>query len=208
MIECCGKKSLLKENMTNKIKQRLKIIFDQKSYSEQDVVYCLVEIYKLLEIEGKLNKFKVIRFYRNWVCHSHLSKDAGKIFEEVYILIRARKYFKGVRRGLRWVDLVEHAIESSFKKFSLPTLEKELLNFLKSFLKLREDKLLWDKFRYELYKIITDIPLKIMVGESEIFSFVCKKISNGISNGDLEIEVKAGGNSFNFSIDDEFLEIS
>lgn len=154
--------------MKNDIKVKIEKVLIKNFYSEQDVVYFLVESYKFLEQEGRLDKFRVIKFYRNWACHHLLSKNIDKIFEEVYILIKAEKYFKKIS-GKPWIDLVNDEIEKSFKKFSPIKLKDEIDKFVTLFN--FSVKLNWKSFREGLYGVVVDSPLLIVEKKENIFIF-------------------------------------
>lgn len=158
------------------IKGKIKKVLRQKTYSEPDVVYLLVECYKFLG-EPK-NKFSVLKFYRNWACHSFLLWDTAKIFKEVHNLIKAREPSK---------NLIVDKVRKSFIGYSFLKLEKELEEIFKLFG--YKEKFNWRSFRVKLYKIICDTPLFILKNEDVIFQFKCKEIFKQLSFDDLEIAV-------------------
>lgn len=190
--------------MNNNIKQKINNILVKNNYSEQDVAYFFVETYKLLESENKLSKFPTIKFYRDWVCHSVISKYTEKIFYEVYILIKARKYMPD---DIRLRELGIDKIFECFKRHSFIQLKNEVNIFLNSFLD--KEKLNWEKLRGELYKIIMDTPLLIKENSQELLRFECKKsIIGQLRFDELQILGTADSNiMFNFRMDDTSLEL-
>jgi len=159
--------------MKDSIVEKLKNLSRAKSYSEQDVVYFLVECCKLLEQVNKLDKFRVIRFYRNWSCHSCISKDAEKIFEEIYIIIKAKKYLKLEKREEgeipAFAELVDDMVTKSLDNYSFIKLKEEVKRFAGDFL--NNEVLNWKSFEEQLHHIIADTPLIIKKGKQEIFKF-------------------------------------
>ena len=146
--------------MKNEIIKKLKDITIQKEYSEQDVVYFLIESYKLLEQENKLDDYDLIKFYRNWSCHSRLDKAAHKIFEEIYIIIRADEYL-GLSQNnpSAFSDLIDDTVDKIFENYSFKMLKKEISRFSTDYLEGKN--LEFQSFQRPLQNIIKDIPLII-----------------------------------------------
>jgi len=186
--------------MKSEIIKKLKKTLSKKNYSEQDVAYILIEIYKFLESSNQVNDFETIRFYRNWTAHSFLLKDSVKIFEDVYFLIKAREYLGD---DMKWSDLMTSKIKRAFCPYSFKYLEKQLIKF--SVEKLGKNYLKWAEFRKQIYQIITDTPLIIKKGNNEIFKFECKKLNKPFNYDNLEIKVFADGSFFSYSLNDESL---
>jgi len=111
--------------MKNEIKDKIENTIRNKDYSEAGVVYLLTQSYKFLEKEKRLDEFGVIRFYRNWACHSYLSGDTMKIFKKVHVLNQAREY-KYIKNNLEFTDIMSHEIEKSFSKYSPKFLKNEI----------------------------------------------------------------------------------
>ena len=185
----------MKLEIIEKIKKTLR----KKTYSEQDIVYFLVESYKFLEQEEKSvrKKFNVIIFYRNWACHYSLSKKTMEIFEKVYILIRAREY---INNPLLYIDLINKEIEKSFSEYSFTNLENQIKKFSNSFLD--KEAFNWKNLRIQLYNVIVDTPLIINRNKDKIFKFILKKIADKDKFDDLEIEVITDRYKFSFLLDD------
>jgi hypothetical protein len=183
--------------MTEDIKEKIKAVLRKEHYSELDVVYFFVETYKLLERENNLDNFKTIKFYRNWVCHSSLDKDGEKIFDEAYILIRARKYFPD---DSKFIDIMTDKIPECFRERSFSKLKGEIELFLDSFL--NKEKFYWDELRKNLYSVITDTPLLIKENGKEILRFVCQRVILQGKFDELQIETRANNLIFNFIMDD------
>lgn len=164
---CCS------EDMKNEIIGKLKKAAALKEFSEPDIVYFLVESYKLLEQENKLDNYDLIKFYRNWSCHSRLDKTAHKIFEEIYIIIRADEYLGLQQKGpLDFSELIDSTVDKIFEKYSFKALKGEMNKFSVDYL---DGKVIeFESFQRPLQNIIKDIPLIITKnpdGGEEIFRF-------------------------------------
>src|SRR3989344_1065718 len=184
--------------MKNEIIKKLKDITIQKEYSEQDVVYFLIESYKLLEQENKLDDYDLIKFYRNWSCHSRLDKAAHKIFEEIYIIIRADEYL-GLSQNnpSTFSDLIDNTVDKIFENYSFKMLKKEISRFSTNYLE--EKNLEFQSFQRPLQNIIKDIPLIITKnydrGE-EIFRLEVREQLGPMANppfNDLTFYIKYSG---------------
>jgi hypothetical protein len=186
------------------IKEKIKNVLRQETYSESDIVYLLVETRKFLELNKVGNDFDVLRFYRNWACHSELTNDAGKIFNKVSVLIMAREYVEGTKEQLKWDDLITEKIKEAFIQYSFPKLGGELKKIFDLFC--YNENFNWQSFRTGLYEIIQDTPLSIKKDKREIFKFECKKVFKPLNFDDLEIHVTAGVLFFTFALDDRSLE--
>jgi hypothetical protein len=186
------------------IREKIKNILQQETYSKPDIVYFLVETYKLLEQQNKSGEFDVFRFYRNWTCHSSLSRDSEKIFEEVYVLIRAEKYIPNIPGRPDWIDLMTKEIKKSFRGYSPLKLKADIE---KTFSLLGYKGLFnWESFRAGLYEIIRDTPLSIKEKHEEVFRFECKKPFAPLGFDDLELKAIVGRNTiFAFTLDDRTL---
>jgi hypothetical protein len=188
--------------------EKMKDVARNEHCREKDVVYFLVEAYKLLEQVGKLQQFSLIRFYRNWACHSVLTKDSEKIFEEIYIVIKAKKYlsFPELEGGIPpFIELVDNIFRDSFNKYSFKELKKEIAKFCEQFLD--NQMVSWNQFRKELYDVITDTPLVIREGKEELFRFICREITDNraFDSISISIDVKEEG-TLNFAADDDYFE--
>lgn len=192
-----------KKAMTEEIEKNIIDVLKNKTHSEYSVVYCLVECYKYLERKGELKKFDVIRFYRNWACHSHLSNDTEKVFEEVHLLIKEKtENQRFLSNPTLWRDLMTQKISESFSKYSLSILKEQIESFSHDFSN-GQSIVNWENFKSELYKIIVDIPLLIFTKDDrEVFRFECKRLYPPSNYKDLEISVWAGETEFSFSIGD------
>jgi len=190
----------MQEELVSKMKETL----DKSDYSEKDIVYFLVQAYKLLEIKDKTQsaEFRVIKFYRNWVCHAFLSRDTKEIFGEVYDHARQilDKTTILVGAGMQ----VEDEIERAFSRYSFIPLKRSIEEFSKQFL----DNIVfnWGNFRVKIYSVLVDIPLKIREDEETVFEFSLKKCDVlpdlPANPHDLSFEVVVGGHKFSFDIDD------
>jgi hypothetical protein len=176
--------------MQNNIIEKLRRLTHAEQYSEQDVLYFLVESHKLLELTEKLSRFTVIKFYRNWVCHARLSKDTEKIFDEAYIIIRAKEYLNIKEESNGWNfgyhELVDKKANECFQPYSYKKLKEEIEQFSKEYLKGDTPK--WRFFMQQLSHIITDTPLVIKRDGTELFRFQVVEVSARPPFGNLIIE--------------------
>ncbi|MEK9208492.1 MAG: hypothetical protein AAB910_00260 [Patescibacteria group bacterium] len=186
------------------IRNKIDDCLGEESYSQRDVVYILVQAYKLLEMENNQAKFTTILFYRNWVCHAVLDRDrVRKIFEPV-----VAKYKDGFN-DIASTDLASDEIRDAIKKEISPEILKAQLNeFIEKFLTPNlhnTNTLKWQNFREHLYEVIRDIPLRVMENDKEIFKLVCREVHGKINFDDLSIEVEMGDSSFVFEMSDRTL---
>jgi hypothetical protein len=130
--------------------EKLQKILSQSSYSEQDIVYLLSRIRKILEIDEKKEKYKVLNFYCNWALHAKID-DTGSIKE---ILLNLERDIKA------HIDFVTH---QPFKK--------ELIKFIKEYslsTKIFSDSVVLRNFSYILQKIYSDTPLFVKTDQGDV----------------------------------------
>ncbi|MEK7650182.1 MAG: hypothetical protein AAB367_04480 [Patescibacteria group bacterium] len=186
--------------MKSVILDKTKNIFTQTSYSEQDIIYVLVGICKYLElVPGRQSNFKVIRFYRNWICHAFLTKDAEKILNEIYVLAKASKYID----NNIWSEILSQEIKKAFYKYSLDALKSELEDFGKSVLGVQVFD--WASFRKKLYIVLEDVPLLVKEGEDVIVKLEYKKVTHPVGPYDIELLVDVGGSKYHLVANDRTL---
>jgi len=179
------------------IKEKITRILLKDNYTEEDVTYFFVEAYKLLESSKQEKVFNIIGFYRNWICHSSITKDSEKIFDDVYVLIRARSYFADAI----WRDLMTDKIIKSFGKYSFFNLFEQIELFLKKYL--NQISINWKDLRIKLYKVIEETPLSIIVNKKEIFRFICAEFPEEIDFDHFKLLVVADNVEFRIIGKDE-----
>ncbi|MEN9405643.1 MAG: hypothetical protein RLY47_602 [Candidatus Parcubacteria bacterium] len=181
--------------MRNNIIEKLDRTIENGIDSEQSVVYFLVESYKLIEQENRLADFELIRFYRNWVCHSILVKDSQKVFEEVYILIRAQKYLNLEERGKdempAFPELIDDTVSAAFEKYSFKRLKEEIEMFSKKFLSGNTPN--WETFVRRLSEVLINVPLIIKKDKDEIFRFEVIEITKQETSNGLTVQITFPG---------------
>ena len=188
--------------MTDEIIDNLKKIFSLQKYSESDIVYILVEIYKFLEQKEKLEqtKFRLINFYRNWVCHHCLDRNNS-----------ARYFFKEIEQAItedinlnRGEDAFDKAIvllPKAISCFSFLKLRLNLENFSREYLD--ETSIGWESFRDNLYKIIVHQPLKIKMKKELIFQY--NEVADSAVNDSLKVYLKVGDDNRILPINDTII---
>jgi len=167
------------------------------NYSEHDVVYFLVQSYKLLERERQKDNFPALLFYRNWACHAALYG-----YKEVFrLVIKENQDGFG---SFECIDLAADQIVKSFSNYSFNKLKDDINSFIKGFIKSRlpSKSLNWESFREKLYEIIKDIPLIVKDGDKEVFRFECRELLKKGNFDDLRIGVEMGNVSFEFHSND------
>lgn len=124
-------------------------------FEERDVVYILVELYKLTERKyGKketVKKFPHIVFFRNWIVHTGLQyKQKIKISEVV-------------RQN------------NGHERISLDELGKEISSLLDDKKTWEIIEAQWSHFSHSLFEILKDQPWKVITEESCIIEVVDEK---------------------------------
>ena len=195
--------------MKNDIVNKLKGVTAGGNNSEQTVVYFLVESYKIIEQVNRLPDFELIRFYRNWVCHSVLLKDSQKIFEEVYVIIRAEKYLNLEKRHNdempAFAELIDDAVSKAFSNYSFKKLKKEIEKFSKEFLNGSPPD--WKNFSANLYEILINVPLIIKKDNEKFFRFEVIKIDGKEPFNGLRIQITFPGGWIRTGARDIFFEL-
>jgi hypothetical protein len=184
--------------MISNIRSKLNDCLGERNYSQRDVVYILVQAFKLLEREERTGDFQVIRFYRNWASHAVLNG-----YRDVFNSVIAR-YQNGFG-SLGNMDLACDEIRAAFRKFSPVSLKEELNRFIKIYLApnlQNAHTLNWRVFREQLYEVIRDIPVEVKEGSQTIFIFECRELVGRIAFDDLMIYVGMSGVHFNFHVQD------
>lgn len=129
----------------SQIEDKLAVQLKKKIKSELQVVYILSRIRKILEIKNLKERYPVLNFYCNWSLHSEITKTDGKKINSIlkeFIEKPEEKYKLSLH--LQFSDeLIEF-----LRQFSLPILNNEQLI----------------TFRFILGKIISDTPIKVVIG--------------------------------------------
>jgi hypothetical protein len=190
-VSICGQAKHI-QAMREAIVEKLKVVATCKDFTERDAVYFFVESYKVLEQGNRLHDYPVIRFYRNWICHSSLTKDADRIFEEVYVLVRAEKYMsfptpeEDEPPGFH--ELLDKVYRREFAKYFFPKLRDELVKFGEQYLDKKTPN--WQLLRKQLYNILVDIPLVVRRNDEEIFRLELRQLSGYAQFDYLEIAIR------------------
>lgn len=192
--------------MRDAIIEKLKGVVAEKDYSEQDIVYFFVESYKLLEQQNRLSDFPVIRFYRNWICHALITNDADRIFEELYVIIRAEKYMsfpepeEGEPPG--FLELVNSVYRKAFSKYFFPKLKAELDVFGARYLDRNVPH--WQSFRAQLYNVLVDVPLIVKRKDEEVFRLSLEQLSDDAEFDHVRVAIKFPQGSQTTTTSDEY----
>jgi hypothetical protein len=130
--------------------EKLQKILKQSIYSEQDVVYILSRIRKILEIDEKKEQYKVLNFYCNWALHSKIN-DTNSIKD---ILISLETDINA------HIDFVTHKpFKENFYKFLCEyNLASDILS----------NSVILRAFSFALQKTYSDTPLYVKTDQEEI----------------------------------------
>lgn len=145
--------------MESEIVGKIRKLLVEGIKTEAEVVYLLVEIRKVIEMnerDPQFPKFRLLRFYCNWVVHSNISRWNDK--QEVLELIEAileeinEPGFDGV--SLRLANLIGHyhlidELGDFLTRFSLPNSVIEVNSQ-------------WCRFALCLGRVLMDQPLKVV----------------------------------------------
>lgn len=180
--------------MTPDIRTKLNDCLGASSYSERDVVYILVQIYKFLERENKKDVFPTIVFYRNWACHAELKgyqdKFTSSLAEEME-------------------DAFIGKIKEEFGGFSFVKLKQEISTFIEENIRpdLVPNKFKWPSFKLKLYEVIKDIPLVVKKDQKEIFRFEFKEPAYRLNHQSISIRIIKGRFRFNLDWTDASFDV-
>jgi hypothetical protein len=189
------------------IRHKIYEVLKQDSYSERDVVYVLVELYKFLEKKygkqfGK-GKYDVVKFYRDWSCHSFLHGASYKVFVGIDALIKEEAKKPNAVGHLDWQDQMAKKIRDCFRGYGPLSLKEELL---KSFAEIGyEGPFSWTSFRASLYQVLRDTSLIIKDGDDVIFEFRLMEPYARKGDDDLTLNVIIKSEIYHFALDDRSL---
>lgn len=114
---------------------------------EKDVMYFLVEVRKIIDLEDLQIKYSVLYFYCNWIVHPVIDKDSN------------------IRRILPILESIEKAnrFAGISRLYSMDNLRTELSKFLyqKSLCDFTQDSEKWRSFIIELRNILIEQPIII-----------------------------------------------
>ena len=202
------KKTYNQRMASRDIREKIKDVLSQSTYSERDVVYFLVEAYKFLERkydkEFGQGKYDRIKFYRNWTCHAQLYGDSNKVFVDFVELINAERSKLNAYGHYDWLDSMIVKIKERFRQYGPLYLKNDILEFL---FEIGYNKNFnWESFRVSLYEVIQDIPLIIKDGEEIIFTFEAVEPMVGGEYNSLELRASICRNEkFFLTWDDHLL---
>ena len=111
-----------KEEILGKIDRLVEPVRTQGRFEERDVVYLLVEAYKIEERELHSTRREIrtalpcLSFYRDWVVHTHMHdeewvrrkeelSDPSRLLKELLSLIKTKETSKNI--GAMWPSFVE-----------------------------------------------------------------------------------------------------
>ena len=130
-------------------------------HTEEDVVYFLVEIRKLLQIENIVNKYKIVKFYADWALHPIRNQNLNYI-DEILLKIESNPSFEGSK-----IVLMDDF------KVSLSQLLQELS--IVDFTKI-EDK--WIYFFYNFTKVLNDQKILLNTIKSSRVEYITYSIKS------------------------------
>jgi len=170
--------------------QKIKNKLSAGSYQESDVVYILVEMYKLLEQKNKKKEFQLIVFYRNWACHfcldSERNSDVKLFFDKIIGVIKKNNL------GIDSNEITDHLTETIFL-FYFGKLKEEMDKFLDDYLdSIQVD---WETFKMKLYNVLVNQPLKVIVKMNGVervlsFEYTPKPMPLSVLDDSLEVSIR------------------
>ncbi|MDD4332951.1 MAG: hypothetical protein PHT51_02455 [Patescibacteria group bacterium] len=83
--------------------------------SEEDIVYALSRIRKVLEMQGHPEKYSILNFYCNLALHSEIER-CPKIIEDMFIRVDNGEYSNSI---INFIDFHNQLVEFS-REFGLP----------------------------------------------------------------------------------------
>jgi hypothetical protein len=138
----------LKELIYNNLKNEITKDIENKL----QVVYILVQIRKLLELENKKRTFPILNLFCNWVLHPKLCEDSTKrVFEnQVEPCIDKNWDYETIKIKLKAM--------SSF--FDLSELKKEISKFLSVYDSTNNSIKTWKSFMKYLLEVLEECPVE------------------------------------------------
>ena len=135
--------------MEKEIIKKISTTLETGNFNEQNTLYLLAEIRKLLE-KIQSTQYKIIYFYSDWVVHPKLDRKPAKAM---------LKFLEG---GLSEAKTMP---EFAYGFLSFQNLKRELLIFFKTY-NIKEDIFedSWQNFLNSLINIIIDCPLENIEG--------------------------------------------
>ncbi|OGH27509.1 MAG: hypothetical protein A3C27_02395 [Candidatus Levybacteria bacterium RIFCSPHIGHO2_02_FULL_39_36] len=129
--------------MQNDIRSKLSEELTKEFKYESQIVYILSRVRKLLEIEGKKRKYRVLNFYCNWSLHSKIERTdpVGRILKEFIERVGERHNF------IFHTEFISE-LNQFLNEHELPSLGRNKI----------------DKFIALLTETISDTPLEVVLG--------------------------------------------
>lgn len=175
--------------MTEEILTKINDCVARSEYNERDVVYILVQAFKLLERDNRMKEYKAISLYRNWVCHAALTRykvEFSPIIDE-YTTVEAEGRFDP-NPGVLGDRVLEKIVEYFDGKYSFACLKREIVET--GYI---SHQVNWNSFELGLYKVIKDIPIQVeAVGDKPSFTLHCETSPELLENHLIKISVRIG----------------
>jgi len=142
--------------MIQNLKQKIQDTIRAGFKSETEIVYLMVNIRKIIELDNSYEKFQYLNFYCNWILHSKLNhkfaQEVIKKFESIYIKRCSGQKIERYPFELRQISRMDKLVE----QFS---------NFCQSYAldDFTEDINTLTKFLYLYVQALTGTPLRIKI---------------------------------------------
>lgn len=167
--------------MKNILHLKLKSFLARANLEEEDVVYILITIGKLIEMAGEKEDYETLVFYRNWVAHPELDRQSS--------------FVKKLGDRFRDMDKRVHIVTTGVFGFvSFIEVEREIMKFVhqqveQNFFLSKETK---DSLRGSLIKAVANTPVHIKL-EGASIKITCNDIGSfliegpGTAKGEIEV---------------------
>jgi len=177
--------------MEKDIVRKIRGTFARGVDSEEAVVYMLVELRKLMELNGDLPRFPTPRLYCNWVAHPNLDNpDAQRI---VCYLDRYEEllHMGAFAPGKRLEDADRELVAELRGTLELTNFQRELVGYLGSHVLDDVPFETWDSWIsfLALYaSVIQDCPLRCIRRDLSYVEEVAARVVDDANEGELRID--------------------
>jgi hypothetical protein len=150
----------MKNSLIEKLKHELSLTIE----SERQVVYILIQLRKLLDLNGDFRKYPSLRFHCDWVAHVVLDREAAQnIVKAVDDYERCLGGVRALRSGNPVPDEFEQIIYKLGEILALLQFRKELQKYLEIHnlsSEIAADVATWTAFLSFYLRVIEQCPLK------------------------------------------------
>lgn len=157
------------------IRTKLRALLDEGISSEKDVVYLLVELRKLLELDGEPEEFYALKFYADWATHPFLERVGARR------IVGRFDEFERTGKGSPTPDLWDFMYLNRFGDQLASYLSRCELKTA-----IVEDYEQWLSFIHYFTHVIEDCPLRCHSKNFQLVNEVSVKVVRPYERGDLE----------------------